>query len=91
MHIDFFRQLYSVSSDTLVRLASGLSEQRVRKQCSLAWPCLGGRMALELCLSRVRTGVTATGQDCNYQLDITKLGRNGVKSTTNVYIYIYKK
>ena len=30
------RQLYGVSSDTLVRLASGLSEQCVKKQCGLA-------------------------------------------------------
>ena len=35
-------------------------------------------MALDLCLSRVRTGVAAMGQDCNYELDITKLGRKRV-------------
>ena len=32
-------------------------------------------MALDLCLSRARTGVAAMGQDWNYQLDFTKLGR----------------
>ena len=65
MHV---RQLYGVSSDTLVRLASELSEQCVKKQCGLAGSCFGGRMALDLRLSRVRTGVAAMGQDCNYQL-----------------------
>ena len=71
LHADFGRQLYGVSSDTLVRLASVLSEQRVKKRC-----CFVGRVALDLRLSRVCTGVAAMGQDCNYQLDITKLGRN---------------
>uniref|UniRef100_A0A674E0G6 Eukaryotic translation initiation factor 4Ba n=1 Tax=Salmo trutta TaxID=8032 RepID=A0A674E0G6_SALTR len=37
--------------------------------------CFGGRMALDLRLSRVRTGVAAMRQDSNYQLDTTKLGR----------------
>ena len=74
MHADFGRQLYSVSSDTLVRLVSGLSKQFVKKQCGLAGSCFGGRMALKLCLFRVRKGVTAMGQDCNYQWDITKKG-----------------
>ena len=32
-------------------------------------------MALNLRLSRVRTGVAVMRQDCNYQLDTTKLGR----------------
>uniref|UniRef100_A0A4W5L5R7 FERM domain containing 4B n=1 Tax=Hucho hucho TaxID=62062 RepID=A0A4W5L5R7_9TELE len=49
--------------------------QCVKKQCGLAGLCFGGCMALNLRLSRVRTGVAAMGQDCNYQLDITKLGR----------------
>ncbi|CDQ70338.1 unnamed protein product [Oncorhynchus mykiss] len=49
---DFSRQVYGVSSDTLVWLASGLSEQFVKKQCGLAGSCFGGRMALHLCLSR---------------------------------------
>uniref|UniRef100_A0A674BSJ7 FERM domain containing 4B n=1 Tax=Salmo trutta TaxID=8032 RepID=A0A674BSJ7_SALTR len=31
-----------------------------------------------MALSRVRTGVAVMGQDCNYQLDIIKLGRKGV-------------
>ena len=44
---------------TLVRLASRLSEQ-----CGLAGSCFGGH----LFLSRIRTGVAAMGQDCNYQL-----------------------
>ena len=74
MHADFGRQLYSVSSDTLVRLASGLSEQCVKKQCGLSGSCFRGRMALDLRLSEVHTGVAAMGQDCNCQLDITKLG-----------------
>jgi hypothetical protein len=43
---------------------------------SVAWQ---GRVsedvANDLCLSRVRTGVAAMGKDCNYQLDIMKLGR----------------
>jgi hypothetical protein len=55
-HADFGRQL---SSDTLVRLASGLSEQCVKKQCSLARSCFEGRIALDLCLSEsVRETVT---------------------------------
>ena len=33
------------------------------------------RMALDLRLSRVRTGVAAMGEECNYQLDIMKLWR----------------
>ncbi|XP_071225304.1 opsin 8, group member c [Salvelinus alpinus] len=53
MHTDFGRQLYSVSSNTLVRLASGLSEQCVKKQCCLARSCFGGRMALDLRLSQM--------------------------------------
>ena len=79
MHTDFGHQLYAVSSYTLVRLASELSEQCVNKQCGLAGSCFGGRMALDLQLSQVRTGVAAMGQDCNYQLDIAKLGRKRVK------------
>jgi hypothetical protein len=63
----------------LVRLASGLSGQCVKKQCGLAGSCFGGRMDLDLRLCRVRTAVVAMGQDCNYQLDITKLGRKGGK------------
>ena len=47
----------------------------VKKQCGLVGLCFGGRMALDLRLSRVRTGVAAMRQDSNYyQLDTTKLG-----------------
>ncbi|CAB1311888.1 unnamed protein product [Coregonus sp. 'balchen'] len=55
-----------------------------------AGSCFGGRMALDRRLSRVRTGVAAMGQDCNYQLDITKLGRKGgkKKSYKNVIIIL---
>jgi hypothetical protein len=72
-------QVYGVSSDTLVRLTSGLSEHCVKKQCGLADLCFGRCTALDLCLSRVRTGVAVMGQDCNYQLDTTKLGRKRAK------------
>ena len=43
--------------------------------------CFGGCTALDLYLSRVRTGVAAMRQDCNYyKLDTTKLGKQkGVK------------
>ena len=51
MPSDFGSQLYGVSSDTLVRLASRLSEQCVKKQCGLAGSCFGGRMALNVRLS----------------------------------------
>ena len=77
MHADYSRQLYSVSPDTLVRLASGLSEQCVKKKCGLAGSCFGGSMALDRRLSRGLTGVAAMGQDCNYQL-----GRKMGKKTT---------
>ena len=83
LQADFSPHLNGVSSDTLVRLASGLSEPCVKKQCGLAGSCFGGRMALVLRLSRVRRGVAAMGQGCNYQLDVTKLGRKRDKSTTN--------
>jgi hypothetical protein len=36
-------------------------------------------------LSQGRSGVAAMGQDCNYQLDITKLGRKGEQK----YIFIF--
>ena len=68
-------QMYGVSFHTLVRLASGLSAHCVMKQCGLVGLCFGGRMALDLRLSRVCTGVAVMRQDCNYQLDTTKLGR----------------
>jgi hypothetical protein len=75
MNADFGPKLYSVSSNTLARLDSALSEQCVKKQCGLASLCFRGRIAFNFRLSLVRTGVAAMGQDCNYQLDITKLGR----------------
>ena len=56
MHVDTVASC-TVSSDTLVLLASRLSKQCVKKQCGLAGSCFGGRMALDLRLSRVRTGV----------------------------------
>jgi hypothetical protein len=74
MHADFGRQLYGVSSDTLVRLPSELSEQCVKKQCGLAGSYFGGSMARDLCLSQVCMGLAVMGQDRNYHLDITKKG-----------------
>ena len=44
-------QVHGVSSDTLVRLASGLDASCVKKQCGLVGLCFGGRMALDLRLS----------------------------------------
>jgi hypothetical protein len=49
-------------------------------------------MALDFRLSRVRTGVAVMGQDCNYQLDTTKLGAKKVKKEIYThYIYIYER
>ena len=59
-------QVHGVSSDTLVRLASGLEARCVKKQCGLVGLCFGGRMAFDLRLSRARTGVVAMRQDSNY-------------------------
>jgi hypothetical protein len=73
-------QLYCGSSDTLVWLASLLSEQCVKKQCSLAGLCFGGCMALNLHISRVSTGVAAMGQDCT-----NCISWNWGKSTKNIY------
>ena len=39
LQTDFGCQLDSVSSDTLVRLVSGLSEQCIKKQCGLEGLC----------------------------------------------------
>ena len=36
--------MHSVSSDTLVRLASGLDARCVKKQCGLVGLCFGGRI-----------------------------------------------
>ena len=63
LQADFVRQLDGASSDTLVRVASGLSEQCFKKQCGLAGWCFGGHIALNRRLSRVRRGVAAMGQD----------------------------
>ena len=60
------RQVHSVSSDTLVWLASGLDARCVKKQCGLVGLCFGGRVAFDLRLSRTRTGVVAMRQDSNY-------------------------
>jgi dienelactone hydrolase len=57
--------VYGVSSDTLVRLASGLDARFVKKQCGLVGLSFGGRMALDLRLSRVRAGVVAMTKDNN--------------------------
>jgi hypothetical protein len=76
------RQVYSVSSDTLVQLASGLSGHCVKKLYGLVGSCFGGRTALELRLSWIRTGVIAMGQDCNYQLCTIKLGRGKKRANT---------
>jgi hypothetical protein len=44
-------QVHSVSSDTLVRLASGLDVRCVKKQCGLVGLCIGGCMSVNLPLS----------------------------------------
>ena len=49
-------QVHGVSSDTLVRLASGLDARCVKKHCGL---CIGGLMTFNLRLSQARTGVVA--------------------------------
>ena len=59
-------QVHGVSSDTLVRLASGLDARCVKKQCGLVGLCIGGRMAFNLRLSRARTRVVAMRQDSSY-------------------------
>ena len=69
--------MHCVSSDTLLRLASLLSGHCVKKQCGMVGLCFGGRIALEL---RLRMGVAAMKQDCNYQLDTMKLGRKRGKN-----------
>ena len=56
-------QVHGVSSDTLVRLASGLDAHCVKKQCGLVGLCIGGRLTFNLRLSRARTGVVAMRQD----------------------------
>ena len=66
VHANQGRQVHGVSSDTLVRLASGLDVRCVKKQCGLVGLCFGGRMAFDLRLSRARTGVVAMRRDSNY-------------------------
>ena len=56
-------QVHSVSSDTLVRLVSGLDARCVKKQCGLVGLCFGGHMAFDLRLSLARTGVVTMRQD----------------------------
>ena len=55
---------YGVSSDTLVRLDSGLNARCVKKQCGLVGLCIGGCMTFNVRLSR--TGVVAIRQDSSY-------------------------
>jgi hypothetical protein len=71
-----------VSSNTLVWLVSRLSEQCVNAQCGLAGSCFGRYMVLDLRLYQVSRGVVVMGQDCNYQLDITK-------KESKVHFYLY--
>ena len=66
------------------RLASRLSGHGVMKQCGLAGLCFGGRTALGSRLSQVHMGVVAMGQDCNYQLDTTKLEKKKKEVTLGV-------
>ena len=80
MHADTVARSTVFPPDTLVWLAFGLSRHCVKKQCGLVGSCFRGRMALDLRLSRVRTGVAAMRQDCNYQLDARKFGRKRDKS-----------
>jgi hypothetical protein len=70
----------AVHTDTVVRCTvfpptHWFSGHCVKKQCGLVGLCFGGHTALDFRVSRVRTGVAAMRQDCNYQLDTTKLGR----------------
>ena len=62
-----------------MQLAAGVSGRCVKKQCGLAGLSFGGRTARDLRLSRVRRGVAAMGQDYDYQLDSTKLGKKSIK------------
>ena len=59
-------QVHGVSSDTLVRLASGLDACCLKKQCGLVGLCVAGRMTLDLRLSRACTGDLAMRQDSTY-------------------------
>ena len=66
VHVNQGRQVHSVSSDTLVRLASWLDVRCVKKQCDLVGLCFEGCMTFDLRLSRARTGVVAMRQDSSY-------------------------
>jgi hypothetical protein len=55
-------QVHDVSSDTLVRLASGLDVRYVKKHCGLVGLCIGGCMTFNLSLSGARMGVVAMRQ-----------------------------
>ena len=59
VHANQSCQVHSVSSDILVRLASGLDARCVKKQYGLVGLCIGGHMTFNLRLSRARTGVVA--------------------------------
>ena len=67
-------QVHSVSSDTLVRLPSGLDAHCVKKQCGLVGLCIGGRMTFNLCLSRARTGVIAMRQVATTTIGYHEIG-----------------
>ena len=54
--------------------AAGFRGHCVKKQCGLVGSCFGGRKALDLRLSRVRIGVAAMWQNCNYQLGYLEIG-----------------
>ena len=69
VHANQGYQVHSFSSHT-----SGLDKHCVKKQCGLVGLCIRGRMALNLRLSRNRTGVVAMRQDSSYELDTTKKG-----------------
>jgi hypothetical protein len=59
-------QVHGVSSNTLVRLASGLDARCVKKHCGLVGLCIGGHMTFNLRLSRARAGVVAVRQGISY-------------------------
>ena len=78
MHANQGRQVHGVSSDTLMRLASGLDACCVN-QCGLVGLCIGGRMTFNLRLAR--TGVVAMRQDSSYYNNwiLRNWGEKGVK------------
>ena len=56
------------TSDTLVRLASGLTGHCVKNQCGLVGLCFGGRSALDLCLSLDPLSYTHLTQPTNREV-----------------------